>query len=185
MQEKSLSPAERGTALHLVMQHVDFTKPINEETIKEQLMWMVDHELLTIEQIQVIDPLLIVQFFQSPLGKRILNANMVKREVPFTLALPAKEVYKDWQDEDESIFIQGVIDCIFEDENGLVLIDFKSDGITDRFKGGFEQAKPILENRYKVQVDLYTKAIEKIWKRRVAERFLFFFDGAHILKLER
>jgi ATP-dependent helicase/nuclease subunit A len=184
MQEKSLSPAERGTALHLVMQHVDFLKPINEETIKEQLTWMVDHELLTIEQIQVIDPLLIIQFFQSPLGKRILNANMVKREVPFTLALPAKEVYKDWQDEDESIFIQGVIDCIFEDENGLVLIDFKSDGITDRYKGGFEQAKPILETRYKVQVDLYTKAIEKIWRRKVTERFLFFFDGAHVLKLE-
>jgi ATP-dependent helicase/nuclease subunit A len=184
MQEKSLSPAERGTALHLVMQHVDFLKPINEDSIKEQLKWMVDRELLTMDQVLVIDPGLIVQFFQSPLGERILNARMVKREVPFTLALPAIEVYTDWQDDDESIFIQGVIDCIFEDENGLVLIDFKSDGITDRYKGGFEQAKPILENRYKVQVDLYTKAIEKIWKRKVSERFLFFFDGAHVLKLE-
>jgi ATP-dependent helicase/nuclease subunit A len=185
MQEKSLSPAERGTALHLVMQHVDFSKPINEDTIKDQLAWMVDHELLTREQIEVIDPGLIVQFFQSEIGKRIVNAKMVKREVPFTLSLPANEVYADWQDNDEPIFIQGVIDCIFEDESGLVLIDYKSDGITDRFKGGFEQAKPILEDRYKVQVDLYTKAIEKIWKRKITERVLFFFDGAHILKLDR
>jgi ATP-dependent helicase/nuclease subunit A len=185
MQEKSLSPAERGTALHLVMQHVDYSKPINVETIKDQLTWMVDHELLTREQVEVIDPGLIVQFFQSELGKRIVNARLVKREVPFTLSLPANEVYVDWQDDDEPIFIQGVIDCIFEDENGLVLIDYKSDGITDRFKGGFEQAKTILEDRYKVQVDMYTKAIEQIWKRKITERFLFFFDGAHILKLDR
>ncbi|WML43321.1 helicase-exonuclease AddAB subunit AddA [Neobacillus sp. PS3-40] len=184
MQEKSLSPAERGTALHLVMQHVDFSKQINEETIKEQLTWMIEHELLTMEQGQVIEPGLIVQFFQSPLGKRIVNAKIVKREVPFTLALPAKEVYMEWKDEDEPIFIQGVIDCLFEDENGLVLVDYKSDGISDRFKGGFEQAKPILEERYKVQVNLYTKAIEQIWKRKVSERFLFFFDGAHVLKLD-
>ncbi len=67
----------------------------------------------------------------------------------------------------------------------LVLVDYKTDGITDRFKGGFEEAKPILENRYKVQIDLYTKAVEEIYKRPVAERYLFFFDGAHILKIER
>jgi ATP-dependent helicase/nuclease subunit A len=185
MQEKSISPAERGTAMHLVMQHVDFSKPIINETIQEQLLWMVERELLTKEQVEVIDPSLIVQFFQSPLGNRILSAKMVKREVPFTLSLPANEVYSNWRDEDESIFIQGVIDCVFEDDNGLVLIDYKSDGITDRYKGGFEQAKSIMEDRYKVQIDLYTRAIEQIWKRKITERFLFFFDGAHVLKLER
>lgn len=49
----------------------------------------------------------------------------------------------NWKDETESIFVQGIIDCIFEDDQGLVLIDYKSDGITDRYKGGFEQAKPM------------------------------------------
>ncbi|MDP4154315.1 MAG: helicase-exonuclease AddAB subunit AddA [Bacillota bacterium] len=187
MQEKSLSPAERGTAMHLVMQHVDLSKPISTETIKEQLKWMINQELLTEEQAQVINAELIFQFFESPIGRRLIASRNVQREIPFTLTLDAKEVYVDWKEEQEQeqVFVQGVIDCIFEDENGLVLLDYKSDGINDRFKGGFEQARPILENRYRLQIDLYTKAIEKIWKRKVDERYLFFFDGAHFLKLDK
>lgn len=183
MQEKSLSPAERGTALHMVMQHVDLTKTITVENIDAQVESMVNNELLSVEQAEVIDTQLIVKFFESDLGKRITNAKVVNREIPFTLSLPASEVYPTWTGEDESVFIQGIIDCVFEDEHGLVLIDFKSDGIYDRFKGGFEQARPILEERYRLQINLYTKALEQIWKRKVNERYLFFFDGAHILYL--
>ncbi|WHY02053.1 helicase-exonuclease AddAB subunit AddA [Neobacillus sp. DY30] len=184
MQEKMLSPAERGTALHMVMQHVDLTRPVTKESLETQIESMVHNELLTIEQAEVIDAQLVGKFFESELGRRILNAKAVSREIPFTLSLPASEVYPTWKGQDESVFVQGIIDCVFEDEDGLVLIDFKSDGISDRYKGGFEQAKPILEQRYRMQISLYTKALEKIWKRRVNERYLFFFDGAHILKLE-
>jgi ATP-dependent helicase/nuclease subunit A len=145
---------------------------------------MVNNELLTKEQSGIIDSQLIVQFFQSPLGKRLSQAKEVNREVPFTLSLPASSVYPSWSGEDEVIFIQGVIDCVFEDEEGLVLIDYKTDGITDRFNGGFEQAKPILEDRYRLQINLYARAIEQIWKRKINERYLFFFDGAHVLKVE-
>lgn len=185
MQEKSLSPAERGTALHMVMQHVDLTRPVTLENIEDQVERMVNDELLTVEQAEAINTQLIVEFFESDLGKRIMNAKVVNREIPFTLSLPASEVYPAWKDEDESVFVQGIIDCVFEDENGLVLIDFKSDGISDRYKGGFIQAKPILEERYRLQINLYTKALEQIWKRKVNERYLFFFDGAHFLNLEK
>jgi ATP-dependent helicase/nuclease subunit A len=184
MQEKALSPAERGTALHMVMQHVDLTRPVTTESVKTQIELMVHNELLTVEQAEVVDTHLIGKFFESDLGKRILKANTVNREIPFTLSLPASEVYPTWKDQDESVFVQGIIDCVFEDEKGLVLIDFKSDGINDRYKGGFEQAKSILEQRYRLQINLYTKALEKIWKRKVNERYLFFFDGAHILNLD-
>lgn len=185
MQEKSLSPAERGTALHMVMQHVDLTRPVTLENVESQVERMVNDELLTVEQAEVINTQLIAEFFESDLGKRIMNAKVVNREIPFTLSLPASEVYPAWKDEDESVFVQGIIDCVFEDENGLVLIDFKSDGITERYKGGFVQARPILEERYRLQINLYTKALEQIWKRKINERYLFFFDGAHILKLEK
>ena len=71
------------------------------------------------------------------------------------------------------VLVQGIIDCLFEDEKGLVLVDYKTDGITDRFKGGFEEARPILEKRYKVQIDLYTKAIEQIYKVCCGKIFVF------------
>ncbi|RHW43160.1 helicase-exonuclease AddAB subunit AddA [Neobacillus notoginsengisoli] len=185
MQEKALSPAERGTALHAVMQHVDLSAPITEDSIRLLVRQMVEAELLTEEQMEVIEPNLIVTFFQSDLGQRLLSAKKVYREVPFTASISSKEVYPDWKDENEQIFIQGIIDCLFEDQDGLVMIDFKSDQITGRFYSGFEGAAPILEDRYRLQIELYTRALEKIWKRRVNERYLFFFDGAHILKLER
>jgi ATP-dependent helicase/nuclease subunit A len=185
MQEKALTPAEIGTAMHMVMQHIDFLNPIDQDAIFILLDEMVQKELLTEEQKSVINPDLLCAFLKSSLGKRMCASPKLQREIPFSLALPAREAYGDWKGSDEPILVQGIIDCLFEDENGLVLVDYKTDGITDRFKGGYEEAKPILEKRYKVQIDLYTKAVEQIYKRPVVERFLFFFDGAHLLKLER
>lgn len=184
MQERALSPAERGTAMHMVMQHVDLSKPATGDIIAEQITNMVNKELLTAEQAEGIDAQLIAGFFRTSLGQRYFSAKAVHREVPFTLALPASEVYPDWKDSKESVFIQGIIDCILEDESGLTLIDYKSDAVKDRFKGGFSEGKSILENRYSLQLNLYAKAIEQIWKRKITEKYLFFFDGAHILKLE-
>ncbi|HAQ08392.1 MAG TPA: helicase-exonuclease AddAB subunit AddA, partial [Bacillus bacterium] len=184
MQEKKLTPAERGTAMHMVMQHIDLSQPITKPALEAQLKSMVEQELLFPEQSEAIDKKWILAFFDTEIGKRLLNADKVSREVPFYLSLPANEVYPDWQGGNEPIFIQGVVDCIFKDEKGTVLLDFKTDGIHDRYKGGFEQAKPILEERYRIQISLYAKAIEQVWKQPVGEKFLYFFDGGHLLKLE-
>ncbi|CAM3787479.1 helicase-exonuclease AddAB subunit AddA [Aeromicrobium ponti] len=185
MQEKALSPAERGTAMHAVMQHIDFSRPATLESVSTKMDEMVHTELLTEEQRESVDPQLIVQFFESELGQRMVQAASIRREIPFSLSFPAREIYPDWQGEDEPVLIQGIVDCMFDDEKGLVLLDYKTDGITGRFKGGFTEAKPVLENRYKVQIDMYTRALEHILKREVNERYLFFFDGAHSIKLEK
>lgn len=141
MQEKMLTPAERGTAMHMVMQHIDLNQPVTEASLEMQLGKMVEKELLFHEQRDAVDKKWILAFFETDIGKRLLTAEKVSREVPFYLSLPSKEVYPDWQGENEPIFIQGVVDCIFQDEKGTVLLDFKTDGIHDRYKGGFEQAK--------------------------------------------
>ncbi|MGJ7919530.1 helicase-exonuclease AddAB subunit AddA [Neobacillus sp. LXY-4] len=184
MQEKALTPAERGTAMHMVMQHVDLTRNINEVYLDTLLGEMVEKELLSNEQREVIAAEPIVAFFDSELGRRLLSADKISREVPFSVSLSAKEVYADWNGEDEPVLVQGIIDCLFEDGNGTVLLDYKTDSITERFKGGFEEAMPTLEERYKVQIDLYAKAIERILKKPVNEKYLFFFDGGHMLKME-
>lgn len=184
MQEKKLTPAERGTAMHMVMQHIDLTEPVTETSLELQLEQMVEKELLFPEQRDAIEKKWILAFFETEIGKRLINAQKVRREVPFYLALPAREVYPDWQGENEPIFIQGVVDCIFQDEKGTVLLDFKTDGIHDRYKGGYEQAKPVLEERYRIQISLYAKAIQQVWKQPVDEKYLYFFDGGHLLELQ-
>ncbi|MEH7383675.1 helicase-exonuclease AddAB subunit AddA [Bacillus sp. JJ1533] len=181
MQQKSLTPAERGTAMHMVMQHVELSEPINEELLREQIQKMVHHELLTIEQADVIDIQSILGFFKSGIAQRMLAAESVRREIPFSVAIPAAKAYADWSDaQQENVLIQGVIDCIFEDEKGIVLIDYKTDAITGKFRN-FEEAKPELEDRYRVQLELYSKAIEHIWRKPLNERYLYFFDGGHLL----
>jgi ATP-dependent helicase/nuclease subunit A len=183
LQAKSFSPAEKGTILHLVMQHLDFSETATYQSISILLDDLVKRELLTDEQKQVVMIEQILSFFETEIGMRLLHAKKILREIPFSFALPADEVYPNWEGESEPIFIQGVIDCLFEDDQGMVLLDYKTDGITERFKGGILEAEPILKGRYQLQIDLYARALEQIWNRKVNERYLYFFDGGHLLKL--
>jgi ATP-dependent helicase/nuclease subunit A len=183
LQAKSFTPAEKGTILHLVMQHIDFNQSMNEETIYSFLDELVTRELLTVEQKEIVDPNQIISFFETGIGRRVLQAGQVQREVPFSFSLLASEVYPDWEGADEPIFIQGVIDCIFEDVQGTVLLDYKTDAITERFKGGFSEAEPILKGRYELQIELYSRALEQILNKPITEKYLYFFDGGHVIKL--
>ncbi|MFJ7832156.1 helicase-exonuclease AddAB subunit AddA [Peribacillus sp. NPDC097284] len=183
MQEKSLTPAERGTITHLVMQHIDLTSDITIPSIERLLVDLIQRELLTEEQREAVNPETIIDFFESDIGKRLRKAPTIRREVPFTMSLPAKEAYSDWEKGEEEVLIQGVIDCIFEDEQGLVLLDYKTDAITGRFASGYEGAKDILADRYRMQLELYTRAVEGILNKKVTSRYLFFFDGSHLLEM--
>ncbi len=91
--------------------------------------------------------------------------------------------YPDWREGEEEVLVQGVIDCLFEDDRGLVLLDYKTDAITGRFQNGFQGAKSILVERYRTQLQLYTRAVEGILNKKVTNCYLFFFDGAHLLEM--
>lgn len=185
MQAKELSPAEKGTAMHTVMQHISFEdgKP-DEEAVSSLLEELVQKEIMTEEQRKSISVRNILRFFDNELGERMVKADEIQREIPFSMSVPLKEISDTGEEAvEETILVQGVIDCVFRDENGLVLLDYKTDGIHDRYKNGFEEAKEILENRYKVQIELYTRALESIWKESVSEKYLYFFDGGHLLEL--
>lgn len=181
MQKKKLTPQEKGSAMHMVMQQVNLTEEITVSSIENQLREMVKNEFLTEEQGAAVHIEQIVAFFESELGRRMVHAKKLQRELPFSAAIPVKTVYPDWYGEDEKILVQGVIDCLFEDEQGLVLVDYKTDTITGRFKNGFPEAKPILIERYRMQIYLYTLALEQILKRSISEKYLYFFDGSHII----
>lgn len=170
-----MTAAERGTALHTFMQHLPF-EDVSLDSLENKLAQLVNDEVLTEEQGTAIDLSLIHAFTKTPLFTRLKEAENTFREIPFTFAVPALE------NSEEKVIVQGVIDLVLEDEDGLVLIDYKTDAITGRYPS-FEAAKPVLLNRYRVQLDLYEQAIEHIWKKRVKEKYLYFFDGSHLLTL--
>lgn len=155
--------------MHLVMQHVDVTKEVTVDTVREQIARMVNGEWLTEEQATVIDVESIVAFFHTPIGKRMQRATRLEREVPFYLA---------HEMEGETVVVQGVIDCVFEDEHGLVLIDYKTDRVS-----WMSDPKEQLKRRYKGQLALYQEAIEAIWGKKVTETYVYAFDGALLVAM--
>ncbi|MGG1552683.1 helicase-exonuclease AddAB subunit AddA [Paenibacillus ferrarius] len=178
MSDKKLTAAEIGTVVHAVMQNLTLDSKPTQAGIEATLDEMLRKQTLTLAQREVVDIPVMLTFFDTPVGQRMLAARNVQREVPFSYGLPAGEVYGDDDPafQGETVLIQGVIDCLFEDELGLVLVDYKTDAV--RGSGDEE-----LKQRYEKQISLYARAVEEIWKRPVRGRFLYFFDGARLLEM--
>ncbi|MDA8335159.1 MAG: helicase-exonuclease AddAB subunit AddA [Peptococcaceae bacterium] len=155
-----LSELERGSAWHLVLQHVDLAGDLSAPGIGEQMRVMEENLLLTPGQAAVVDPGRLAGFFAGALGRRLTRGN-VRRELPFSLLLPADEVYPAGRG--ETVLVQGVIDCLVEEEEGFLLVDWK----TERLRGGAVE-------RYRVQLDVYARAVRTILGRPVREKYLYF-----------
>ena len=173
-QSQGLTGAERGTLMHSIMQHMDFAGNLDIAGITEQLARMVAQEMIIPEQVELVDIPGIVAFFQSSLGQRLCHSSKVRRELPFSLMLPGERFDADMVGTGEGVFIQGVIDALFDEEDGLVLLDYKTDWVDD----GTE-----LIERYKVQLDLYAEAVERIFKRPVKEKYLYVFSTKEAIRL--
>lgn len=170
MEERGLTAAEAGTALHLVMQHLVLEETLDAAGIKIQIEDMVMREILTLEQALYVPEHRIAAFFASPLGKRMLAGREVLRELPFTLGLPARDIYPGLgPGSGEMVLVQGVVDCLVDEGDGFLLIDYK----TDRFSAEqLEQA----EQRYRGQLSIYARAVENILGKRVREKYLYLFN---------
>ncbi|RYG72620.1 helicase-exonuclease AddAB subunit AddA [Lentibacillus lipolyticus] len=181
-QQKEISAAERGTAMHTVMQHIPLTKPLQPEEITAFVESLVEGEFLTRQEADAIDEDAIAQFFRTAIGQKVMNAANVYREVPFSLTLPASEVYANWTGEtEEQVLLQGVIDCVIPMEEGWAILDYKTDTITE------EVTDSVIENlrkRYDVQMTLYQEALERIWKKPVKAAYLYFFSSQIELEMK-
>jgi len=176
-QKKGLSAAEIGTVIHFVMQHLDFHNP----DLEAQIQQMVANDLLTEQQAEYVNLDKIVAFVNSPLGKRIKEAYKVQREVPFNMEISCQEICPDDQESgcpeqglEEKLLLQGIIDCYFEEQDGLVLIDYKTDYVV-------EGAEDSLMRKYKTQVAYYTRALEKLTGKPVKEKYVYLFHNGKIL----
>ncbi|GAA0739724.1 helicase-exonuclease AddAB subunit AddA [Clostridium oceanicum] len=164
-----ITAAERGTIIHLVMQHLDLNKVDSYENIKNQIDEFIKKEFITIKQSEIISVRKIFNFFKSDLGKRILKSNKVKREVPFYIEVSSDEIYDQLKDSihaKEGVILQGTIDCYFYENGNVVLLDYKTDYVDDLEK---------IKNRYKVQIKYYEKALKKLTGCKVIEKYLYLF----------
>ncbi len=195
--ERGLDAARRGSVMHFVMQHLDFERlatikgQIEKENgssvksvessfqneLKSQLATMEAKEQLTPAEIKVVDIAAISTFFETTLGKRMLEAKSIRRETAFNIEIKCTEIYKELPQTlygNETMLLQGIIDCWFEADDGIVLLDYKTDYVP---AGGAE----LVRERYRVQLDYYTKALERISGKKVTEKYLYLFHSGELL----
>ena len=176
---QALTAAERGTALHTVMQHIPFKElsifwPNLDQTkqidyILGLLNQLAEREILNEEQKSIIQPIQIVEFLGSPLGLRLFKAEKILREVPFTLTIPAED--------DKKTLVQGVIDVVIIEvddhfEKTAEILDYKTDSFNSDCETNPEE---ILRKRYALQLTLYAHAIEQLTKIIVSKCTLYSF----------
>jgi ATP-dependent helicase/nuclease subunit A len=166
MQQSGLSAAEVGSAIHLLLQHVDLSQPPERTYLELLRQEMLSRSLLTAEEAERIDLDLVQGFLQSEIGCRLRRAEQVWRELPFSLRLPAEELYGQ-ECAGEQVFIQGIIDCVFREGDRAVLLDFKSDNVTPATLAS-------VADRYKVQIDLYSRALSQLFRLPISQRYLYF-----------
>jgi len=174
--KKLFSGAEKGTIVHFVMQHLQLDAVHTVEEIQEQLERMVAAELITSEEAAVVDSRQILLFFESTIGRRMLSAPKVYREISFNFVKKACEISQEWKDCNEDLLIQGIIDCYFEEEDGLILVDYKTDSL---LWGGREE----MVEQYRTQIKLYKEALEIITDKKVREAYLYLFSTNEALKI--
>lgn len=174
-EEKGLSAAERGTVIHYVMQRLNYDRVNTISEIKAQIEEMVMDNSLTEKEASVVWYKKIYNFFNSDLGKRLLKSykegRLVSRELPFFTELSSVEYNPELSEKvylDEKIRLQGIIDCFFEEEDGIVLLDYKTDYVEE---GNIDE---IIE-RYRSQLKYYKDALEKITEKKVKESYLYLF----------
>ena len=166
-EELGLTPAQRGTALHLVMQFIDFARAGTEEGVLSEIRRLVEAQFITPQQGEAVDPARVAAFFQSELGRALLAAPKLRREFKFSLLVPAADYYPQ-AGAGEQVLLQGVVDCFFETGEGVTVVDFKTDRVT-------EAGLAARAAYYRPQLEAYSRALEAILGRPVTRRALWFF----------
>ena len=159
-EEENLTGALRGTAYHRLLELLDFTKEYDYASLKDTIREFCEEEKMDDEMGRSIRIKDILSFLQSEAGKRMSQCarkGRLFKEKPFVLGLP--------QDE-ELVLVQGIIDVYFEEEDGLVVLDYKTDRV--------REAKELVE-KYHAQLDYYAQALEQLTEKKVKQKIIYSF----------
>ena len=166
--------ALRGSAMHLVMQCLPFAGSPSDGNKKQMYAWIAE-ELEKLKKAGRLDETMyelvripmIVDFFASSLGKRMVQADQreeLRKEKAFVLGIPAGEIWDC--DSRELVLVQGIVDAFFYEDGDIILMDYKTDSV--------EKPEQLIQ-RYQAQLDLYARALEEATGKKVREKIIYSF----------
>lgn len=165
MSDGGITAAERGTAMHKVIEFIDFEKTDDLETEIERLY---EWQFISEREMKAVSREKLKAFFESDLFARIKQSPLVKREMRFLTELEAKKIDPSLDSlfEGEMIVVQGAVDLCFEENGGITVLDFKTDRVVDIKR---------LAETYGEQLSIYAAACEKIFKKPVLKKIIYSF----------
>ena len=180
--QDEFSPAQRGTALHLLMEVLDLT-PIQKQIrshgqkdldvfmqkyLGQEIERLIQKEFLSEKLAHAINLSSVTDFYASPSGVRLLSAEKIRREIPFNYGYDPGKVRAEWLGIEEKITVQGIIDCAFIEDNQWVIVDYKTDFYQDA------KQRDGLLNEYGIQINLYAEALTALTGMPVKEKIIAF-----------
>ena len=164
--EKTSSGKNYGNAIHAVMQYIRFSECTNLSKIQLEVKRMVEEKLISAEQAAIVDCEKLWTFFSTPFGIKMRTCDYVLREFKFSILEDAEKLYPEAKG--EKILLQGVVDCALIYDDGIEIIDFKTDYVT-------QNNLDDLVKKYKGQVLAYANALSRIYQSPVKSAKLYFF----------
>ena len=155
-----------GNAVHTVMQYIRFNQCTDEEAVRREIDRLVQEHFLTEEQSGLVRCDQIAYFFATPLGKRLRTETNVLREFKFSILDDAGR-YGDGLD-GEKVLLQGVVDCALIEDDGIIVVDFKTDYVT-------KSTVDAVVSRYRMQILTYADALSRIYEKPVKAKYLYLF----------
>ena len=162
--DEVVTGAQWGTLMHEAMQWLP-VKKYTQKSMTDMLDSLQAEGKFSDEERSLLSDRSLYGFFNSNLGQRLIASKRVERELPFSMLFDGNRVYPDVEN-GERLFLQGIIDTVFVEDDQWVLVDYK----TDRVKSGDE-----LIRRYKIQMDLYKEALERLTNMPVKASYIYSF----------
>ncbi len=169
-EEEVITAAARGTLYHKLLEEMNVFMMSSMKEIEDNIKSLIADQKIPAESWEKVNRYHLYQFSQSKLAARMRRAyetGKLYREQQFVIGIRANEINETYLS-DEIMLVQGIIDVFFEEEDGLVLMDYK----TDVVKSG--QEKELIE-KYKVQLEYYERALEQMTGKKVKEKIIYSF----------
>lgn len=164
--EKTMQGKDYGNAIHAVMQYIDYGACSDETAVQQEIQRLVQHGYITPEQGNMADHKRIAAFFATEPGKKLRLGAQCVREFKFSILEDGSNY--DPALTDEQVLLQGVVDCAILEPDGITVVDFKTDHVT-------EDTIHSRAQHYCPQVKAYADAMERIYQKPVKAALLYFF----------
>lgn len=176
--KNNVSPMEKGNIYHYIFQNLDFSKTYNIQQLEQEIRSM---KKITDIEYSIIDIEKIYDFTTTDIYKQIQNAQRIYKEQTFMLEVSINDVKDIFgidnvdEKQNDTILIQGTIDMFYIKDNEIVIVDYKTDNI---------QHKDEIIKRYKIQLDYYKKALERLLNMKVKNSYIYLINTCDVIEME-